>query len=189
MSYSWSNNIKLDALCAHGSDGRIVFETQTEVAEVFFEENNIKRVVHKEKGVETIIESAEAKYLEVGHGNTKRYVHHYLMPGGPASELRIGITEHSSLGTWSSLPHDFELNLEEGFEEVFFYLLSGGKSRAIQLGEGLWCDGSRVNACWFVENNSFSTIPMGYHPVVGEPGVLVRYIWAYVCKKPEWEKI
>ena len=26
-------------------------------------------------------------------------------------------------------------------------------------------------------------------PVVGEPGVHVSYIWVYLCKKPEWEKI
>ena len=78
---------------------------------------------------------------------------------------------------------------ERRFEEVFFYLLSGGNSKAIQVGSGLWADGSPVEASWPVYDRTFGTIPMGYHPVVGEPGVQVKYVWAYLVKKPSWEKI
>jgi 5-deoxy-D-glucuronate isomerase len=46
-----------------------------------------------------------------------------------------------------------------------------------------------VDASWLVRDRSFGTIPMGYHPVVGEPGVHVSYVWAYLVKKKEWEKI
>ena len=41
----------------------------------------------------------------------------------------------------------------------------------------------------YIEDKTFGMVPMGYHPVVGEPGVSVSYIWVYLCKKPEWEKI
>ena len=94
-----------------------------------------------------------------------------------------------STGTWSSLPHDFELRTEPGFEEVFFYLLEGETKVAIQRGNGIWFDNKRVDDAWIVKDLTFGTIPMGYHPIVAEPNVQVSYIWVYLCKKPEWEKI
>jgi 5-deoxy-D-glucuronate isomerase len=103
--------------------------------------------------------------------------------------MRLGITRHRGTGTWSSLPHDFELNTEPGFEEVFFHLLSGESQRAIQIGRGVWSDNTDVDSSWPVRDHTFSTIPMGYHPVVGEPGVSVSYVWVYLCKKASWEKI
>jgi len=30
---------------------------------------------------------------------------------------------------------------------------------------------------------------MGYHPVVGEPGVQISYVWVYLAKYPRWEKV
>jgi hypothetical protein len=30
---------------------------------------------------------------------------------------------------------------------------------------------------------------MGYHPVVGEPGVHISYVWVYLAKYPRWEKV
>ena len=103
--------------------------------------------------------------------------------------MRLGQTMHSGESTWSSLPHEFENYPENGFEEIFFYLLSGANKKAIQVGRGLWTDGNPVNDVWSVEDRTFSIIPMGYHPVVGEPGVRVSYVWAYLAKKKEWEKI
>ncbi|CAH0354128.1 5-deoxy-glucuronate isomerase [Aquabacterium sp. CECT 9606] len=189
MSYKWSNEVKLDVLKVEGGDSKLVFTTDKEVAEIYLDGQDISRVVHRSGGVETVIQNAEAHHIVVGEGNAQRDVYHYLKPKGPAPELRIGITKHRGIGTWSSLPHDFELNLEPGFEEVFFYLISGAKKRAIQVGEGVWHDNSPVKEAWFVEDHTFGTIPMGYHPVVAEPGSTVHYVWAYVCKKQAWEKI
>ena len=189
MSYEWSNPARLEVLEVNGQDGRLVFKTDKEEAEVYLDGHDIARVVHRCNGVETTINNDEAYRIVVGEGNEQRNVFHYLKPKGPAPELRLGITKHSAEGTWSSLPHDFELNLEPGFEEVFFHLLSGGNARAIQVGRGVWHDYSAVDDAWFVTDHSFSTIPMGYHPVVGEPGVTVHYVWAYICKKPSWEKV
>ncbi|CAB5034000.1 MAG: hypothetical protein F2903_09990 [Actinobacteria bacterium] len=189
MSYQWCNPIRLDVLQVSGSESKLVFKTDTEEAEVYLDDSDILRVVCRHGGRETVIQNHEAHHIVVGEGNTQRDVYHYLKPGGPAPQLRLGITKHCGTGTWSSLPHDFELNLETGFEEVFFYLIEGGNRRAIQLGEGCWHDGSNVKDAWFIDDHSFSTVPMGYHPVVGEPGVKVHYVWAYVCKKQAWEKI
>lgn len=189
MSYKWSNKKNLNVLKVEGQDSKLLFKTNKEEAEVYLEKNDIKYVLHRINGVETRIDNKNCYRITVGEGNTQRDVFHYLKPNGPAPELRLGITKHSGSGTWSSLPHDFELNLEPGFEEVFFHLISGGSNRALQVGEGVWHDNTPIKDSWFVEDHSFSTIPMGYHPVVGEPGAVVHYVWAYVCKKNSWEKI
>ena len=104
-------------------------------------------------------------------------------------KLRVGVTHHLGEGSWSSLPHKFENNLEKGFEELFFYLLKNKPSQAIQVGKGVWHNFKKVDSAWKVNNKSFSQIPMGYHPVVGLPNVKVSYIWAYLAKYKRWEKI
>ncbi len=189
MTYKWSNQRRLDVLKVEGANSKLIFTTDKESAEVYLDGQDISKVVHRSNGEEAIVHNTECHHIVVGEGNSQRDVYHYLKPSGPAQELRIGITKHRGIGTWSSLPHDFELNLEPGFEEVFFYLINGGKRRAIQVGEGVWFDNSPVKDSWFVEDHTFGTIPMGYHPVVGEPGSTVHYVWAYVCKKYDWEKI
>lgn len=189
MSYHWMNKNRLETLSVSGSEDILVFETEVEKAEVHIADNDISKVIHITNDSQTVIEKSQRHHLVVGEGNTQRDVYHYLKPDGPSPFLRLGITIHRGLGTWSSLPHDFELRTEPGFEEVFFYLLRGESERAIQVGKGMWCDGSIVDKVWFVNDHSWSTIPMGYHPVVGEPGVKVSYIWAYLAKKEEWEKI
>jgi len=189
MSYRWNNEKKLITLSVDGKDGLLCFETAEEKAEVYIESGDIARVVTSFAGVMTVINRKDAKAIIVGDGNYKRDVFHFLTPDGPCPTLRLGITKHSGYGTWSSLPHPFELKPEPGFEEVFFYLLKGGSERAIQVGRGVWFDLSPADDSWYVHDHSWSTIPMGYHPVVGEPGVHVSYIWAYLAKKREWEKI
>lgn len=189
MLQAWSNKNRLKTLKVSGKDNILIFETEFEKAEVYIVDNDISKVICLSKGVETVIEKDQRHHIVVGEGNTQRDVYHYLKPAGPAPFLRLGITKHCGRGTWSSLPHSFELNTEKGFEEVFFYLLSGETKKAIQRGKGVWFDGTEVDDVWLVHDRSFSTVPMGYHPVVAEPGVQVMYIWAYLAKKKEWEKI
>jgi len=163
--------------------------TATEQAEVFLGNGGILRVLLQVGGQATEVGAADAHHLVVGEGNWQRDVYHFLKPGGRAQTLRLGITKHRGLGTWSSLPHPFELRPETGFEETFFYLLEGGSRSALQVGRGVWHDGSEVDAIWKVRDRTWCTIPMGYHPVVGEPGVQVSYVWAYLAKHEHWEKV
>jgi len=188
--YQWSNKKRLDTLTVEGADNVLTFAGPDEKVTVKLADQDISEVVVEPVGGEAVtIAAAAAKKIVVGEGNTKRDVYHFLMPGGPAKTMRLGITKHCAESAWSSLPHDFELNTEPGFEEAFFHLLKGGSERAIQVGRGVWFDNEAVDSIWPVRNETFSTVPMGYHPVVGEPGVLVSYIWAYLAKKKEWEKI
>lgn len=187
--YSWNNRKNLNTLKARGIGDVIRFQAGPETAEVYLQGNDIAKVVYSTNKKSTIILKKDRYHVIAGEGNTKRDVYHYLLPNGPAPTMRLGITKHSSAGTWSSLPHDFELQTEPGFEEVFFYLVKGSTNKAIQVGRGVWWNNTKVDSCWFVSNRSFSTIPMGYHPVVAEPGVYVSYVWAYLAKKKKWEKI
>ena len=183
--YPWINKKRLKTLSVEGKDGILIFKTDSELARVYLKDNDIEKVVFSgDNQEETLIQKADRFHLVVGESNWRRDVFHYLKPGGPAPTMRLGITRHSGLGTWSSLPHNFELNTEPGFEEVFFYILEGEPNKGIQVGKGVWSD-----EVWPIENQSFGTVPMGYHPVVGEPGVRVSYVWVYLAKKKSWEKI
>jgi 5-deoxy-D-glucuronate isomerase len=191
--YPYSNTAPLPGLRAKGEGDKLFFRTATEEAVVRLSaENRIEAVEHCDLTTEATrqVQAASAHHIVVGSGNWRRDVYHFLIPSPQAHlQLRLGLTVHSGEGTWSSLPHDFENHPEPGFEEAFFYLLSGGNGRAIQVGRGMWCDGSVVDRVWPVQDRVFSVIPMGYHPVVGEPGVKVSYVWTYLAKKKAWEKI
>lgn len=190
MAHDWSNDMRLDTLKARGERDKLVFEAPGERAEVHLKDGTIDKVVFTAADGEAIvIPAAEAHAMVVGEGNAQRDVYHFLKPGGPAPTMRLGITKHRGVGTWSSLPHDFELNTEPGFEEVFFYILKGGSERGIQVGKGVWFDNTPVHGVWPIRHHTFGTVPMGYHPVVGEPGVHVSYVWVYLAKKKAWEKV
>ena len=190
---------RLPTLSYDANDSEVIFETVAERVVVtvpdvdrYFDASNF--VISHER-VETGVgrrtfSGDEGQHLIVGEGNTARDVYHWVssstgLPGG----LRVGLTVHRGPGTQSSLPHDFELDLEIGFEEVFYYLISGGhRNQAVQVGLGLWHDGRRTDSVWSVSDKSFSVIPMGYHPVLSEPLTTVSYVWAYICKWSHWEK-
>lgn len=190
MTYGWCNPKRLDTLSASGSGNSLTFVASNEVCQVELAGDTISKVTYM-ASVEPPVEilASEVKTIIVGEGNTQRRVTHFLAPGGPAKTMRLGITHHIGEGTWSSLPHDFELVTERGFEEVFFYLVHGGSGTAWQRGRGVWFDGSPVDDMWPVKDKTFGTVPMGYHPVVGEPSVKVSYVWAYLAKHPRWEKV
>lgn len=189
MSNSWSNAKKLSTLSAHIRNKVLIFKAGKERAEVHLDGANIRKVVYTNAGKRTTIDAKASKRIVVGENNWKRDVYHYLKPNGPAPSMRLGITKHRGVATWSSLPHDFELHTEPGFEEVFFYILEGGPKKAIQVGKGVWFDNKKVDSAWLVGNKTFGVVPMGYHPVAGLPGVKVSYVWVYLAKKKKWEKV
>ena len=184
---TWINEKRLSTLSADMEGNVLIFKAGDEKAEVYLAGSSIEKVVYTYAGKTTAI--SEGQKIVVGESNWRRDVYHYLKPNGPAPHMRLGITKHGGAGTWSSLPHDFELHTEPDFEEVFFYILDGEPKRAIQVGQGVWFDNSPVDSVWPIRDRSFGVVPMGYHPVVGEPGVTVSYVWVYLAKKKEWEKV
>ncbi len=189
MAYQWSKKGPLMTLNGTGDGDTLRFDAGDETAIVRLVGQSIAEVEFFHLGGHTRITHDEAKHIVVGEKNWKRDVYHFLIPNGPAPTMRLGYTVHRGEGTWSSLPHGFEEHPEPGFEEIFFYRLQGGTQQAIQVGRGMWCDGTEVDAVWPVFHNTFGVIPMGYHPIAGEPGVKVMYVWVYLAKTPRWEKI
>jgi 5-deoxy-D-glucuronate isomerase len=191
--YPFCNNVALAELTAEGDGNQLLFSTPSEKARVTLSDAGaIVSVAHTDltNSKERVINNSESHHIVVGENNWRRDVYHFLKPNPtPHLQMRLGLTVHDGLGSWSSLPHDFEKNLEPGFEEVFFYLLSGGNRRGFQVGRGVWMDNTAVDDVWPITDRVFGVVPMGYHPVVGEPGVRVSYVWAYLVKFPHWEKI
>lgn len=144
----------------------------------------------QENGDSIAINPKTVEGIRIGEKNTERIVYHFIDKSlKPNNGLRSGLTIHLNPGQWSSLPHDFELNPESGFEEIFYYGLSGGQQQAVQIGRGKLHDMQSTDTCKIVTDRTYSVIPMGFHPVVGLPGVSVSYLWAYIAKYPHWEKI
>lgn len=189
MKDTWSTEKRLPTLKAYSRDSILLFEAGDEKAEVHLDGSDIRKVVYANRDNEVVIENKASHHIVVGENNWQRDVYHYLKPGGPAPFMRLGITKHRGVATWSSLPHDFELHTEPGFEEVFFYILDGDPQRAVQVGKGVWSDNSPVDSAWLVNDRTFGVVPMGYHPIAGLPGVTVSYVWVYLAKKKEWEKV
>lgn len=187
--YKWCSDEILDTLKVSGENDRLVFEAGNEKATVFLKDGDIDRVEGSYNGESFAVNNGESHHVVVGEGNAQRDVYHYFKPGGKMPTMRLGITKHRGLGTWSSLPHGFENNLEPGFEEVFFYIIKGATGRGVQVGRGVWYDNKPVDSVWPIYDRTFGTVPMGYHPVVAEPGANVSYVWIYLAKKKEWEKI
>ena len=188
------NNLKISLPNIKGEFNKkneVLISTKNEKLKILIKRNNYLKVFYKTKLDDDfrLLKNNEFKIKIVGKKYFKRKVIHFLFRKNKDYKLRAGITYHLGEGSWSSLPHKFEKNLEKGFEEFFFYLLKNSPSEAIQVGKGVWHDFKKIDAAWKVKNKSFSKIPMGYHPVVGLPGVKVSYIWAYLAKHRRWEKI
>ena len=123
-------------------------------------------------------------------GVTTRIVCQYVT-AAHCNALRVGLTVHRSW--FSSTPHAFELSPEPGFEEVFYFRSPVPGAKALLEGEGLWRDGTPVNAAWPVRDGQFATVPMGTHrvcvlPVEDEKRPEWWYWWCYLAKFPRWEK-
>ena len=178
---------KLKDLKVEVVDDKYVINYKNETISIYFKDEKPHSFILGDGEDAYSMKVEQSHHIIVGEGNLKRDVWHFSTPHGPLPTLRCGYTVHSGENTWSSMPHPFEENPEEGFEEVFLYLLKGGT--AIQNGIGMWQNGEEISDLWRVFDRDISAIPMGYHPVVGEPGVHVSYIWAYLAKHKNWEKI
>jgi len=132
----------------------------------------------------------DARHFLKGSHIAARNVWHYVTRDH-ATALRAGLTVHRS--AFSSTPHEFELDTEPGFEEVFYFLLPDG-GKAILEGQGLWPDGGDVDAAWPVRHRQLAQVPMGWHRVTALPRDAdgnvpqVGYVWCYLCTSGRWEK-
>lgn len=121
---------------------------------------------------------------EVGtlpQGNARR-VYQYIGPE-TGLDFRLGLTVHSARGTWSSEPHQFEIDALKdlkpaAFWEKFAYITQPRNKWGIQTRQG-FIDGSLMRDIELIRDLDIMGIPLGAHPVTAGPGVILAYIWVY----------
>jgi 5-deoxy-D-glucuronate isomerase len=129
--------------------------------------------------------AGEPYYRGSSEGGDARQVWQFI---GSDSGLpfRLGLTVHSTYGTWSSTPHKFEIDALTSpapidFYEEFAYMTNPKGKWGVQVKQGhmkthhmLLLKESR-----FIADRSVEQIPFGSHPVTGGPGIQLAYFW--VC--------
>jgi len=180
-----------------GHQGKGLFFADSGAEVVFYDRQNDENVMVRlhQGAVEFFCNTNEslrppnATHKVIGSGIAQRDVYHFITKEH-CTHLRAGLTVHRSLA--SSTPHTFELAPEPGFEELFWFRIADG-DKAIIEGEGLWPDGSPVDAAWPVRDGDVVQVPMGSHRVMALPDVdgkfpQVAYVWCYLCTEERWEK-
>lgn len=132
--------------------------------------------------------SPDFTYWEKGEleDGTRRYV--YPLFNDPALPFRAGLTLHATRGTWSSLPHEFEardalLSRPASFYEQFAFITEEPWMGGVVKRNGFLFDPEgnpeKVNDILNVRDRDIVSIPLGAHPVSGDPGVKIGYFWVY----------
>ena len=109
----------------------------------------------------------------IGKGAARREVREILGHDGYSHRLRVGETVNRR-GGWSSWPpHSFDKDPANAskFEEVFYYFTDPKDGVAFQV------QGNKIEP---VLTGTEREIELGYHPVVGAPGVKLLYVWFYL---------
>jgi hypothetical protein len=98
-------------------------------------------------------------------------------------DFRLGLTIHEARGTWSSEPHDFELEALKSlkpmrFWEQFAYITDPPNEWGIQIRQG-FLNGEFMQDQQVIRDRDILSIPLGVHMVTAGPGVKLAYIWVY----------
>jgi 5-deoxy-D-glucuronate isomerase len=113
---------------------------------------------------------------------TARRVYQYIGPE-TGLDFRLGLTVHAAQGTWSSEPHDFEMEALKSpkpmrFWEKFAYITDPAHGWGLQTRQG-FIDDKFIFAGQVIRDRDFLRIPLGVHPVTAGPGIVLAYIWLY----------
>jgi 5-deoxy-D-glucuronate isomerase len=136
---------------------------------------------------------------DAGEGTARRV---YPFLNSRSLSFRAGLTVHDAFGTWSSLPHAFELtDLQKPkpnpFYEQFAYVTQPAGEWGIQTRIGhLFTEDYKSfdpNYRWANDTVTFKDrdivdIPLGVHPVTAGPGVRLAYFWMYYGGLQQREK-
>lgn len=172
----------------------------------FLETGESLKVVYPHNGFALLIDGVDfydtprKMYQEHSRGNhadgDARLVYEFLGRDSNTS-LRLGLTVHSSAGSWSSAqPHTFEqlainapVSLFPDFKEMFAVLTDPAGMWGLQLyiqpsAKSFQHEGSD-NVIF--TDKSILPVPLSYHPIVAGPGTRLAYFWILQCPRG-WEK-
>lgn len=122
-----------------------------------------------------IIKPAEVKEMEVGKENWKRKVRMILGPQSPSVNLIVGETMNPA-GNWSGTPahkHEHNNHPSESLQEELYYFRTE-KPQGFGI-ERLYSPERNVNELIYLQENTVTLIPWGYHQIVSAPGYALYY--------------
>lgn len=131
----------------------------------------------EKRGEYRIISESEVKVNQVGRGNWAREVRLVIPPRGFSENIIMGETINPP-GNWSGTPpHKHEVNNlpEESLHEELYYFKTDkpqgwGIQRTYSPSRGL-------NELIYLEDNTITFMPWGYHQVVAGPGYTLYYLF------------
>lgn len=128
-------------------------------------------------GVPILINEEQVKVMKVGRDNWSREVRLILGPGSVAKKMIVGETINPP-GNWSGYPpHRHEkdnLPTESLHDELYFFKTDKPQGWGI---ERIYSPERDVNELVYLQNNTVTYMPWGYHPIVAAPGYYLYYMF------------
>lgn len=125
----------------------------------------------------SIITPDKIKVNNVGKHNWLREVRMIIGPESPAVNMLVGETINPP-GNWSGTPpHKHEINnlpLESLHEELYFFSTDKPQGWGI---ERFYSPERGINELIFLEQNSVTFMPWGYHQITAGPGYTLHYLF------------
>jgi len=123
----------------------------------------------------TVIGPQDIKVMDVGKDNWQREVRLIIGPEGPSVNTILGETLNPP-GNWSGIPpHKHEVDdlpEQSKHEEIYYFKTDKPQGWGI---ERIYSQERKINEILFIEDNSVTFMPWGYHQVASAPGYTLYY--------------
>ena len=124
-----------------------------------------------------IIQESQVKVNQVGKGNWAREVRLAIPPKGFSQNLIMGETINPP-GNWSGTPphkHEADNLPEESLhEELYYFKTDKPQGWGIQR---IYSSSRNLNELIYLEDNTITFMPRGYHQIVAGPGYTLYYLF------------
>jgi 5-deoxy-glucuronate isomerase len=128
-------------------------------------------------GTPVLITPDKVKVMQVGRDNWSREVRIMIGPDSPAQKMIIGETLNPP-GNWSGTPphkHENDNLPEESLHEELYYFRTD-KPQGWGI-ERLYSSERNINEFIYLQNNTVTFMPWGYHQIVASPGYTLYYLF------------
>jgi len=124
-----------------------------------------------------LIEPEKVKLIDAGKDNWSRKVRLIIGPDSPSVNMILGETINPA-GNWSGIPpakHEKDDFPRESLHEELYYFLT--EKREAWGVERIYSPERKVNEFLYLENNTVTFMPWGYHQIVAAPGYNLYYLF------------
>jgi 5-deoxy-glucuronate isomerase len=124
-----------------------------------------------------VITPEQIKVMRVGKDNWSREVRVIIGPGNPSVNMILGETINPP-GNWSGTPpHKHEVDdlpQQSLHEELYYFQFDKLQGWGI---ERFYSQERQINDLIYLENNTVTFMPWGYHQIVASPGYTLHYLF------------